>query len=287
MLEAAVCRALDTGDESGLRVLGYGEISTVVALETPAGTFACKRLPPFPGEAPLSAYRACLTDYLSRLAGAGIDVVPTTLEALPRGDGRITAWCVQPILRAADLLPKYLAGCDEVEAVRVFEVLLERIERCVGPRLGLDGQLSNWALVEGRLTYLDVTTPMLRDEAGRDLLDMDLFLASLPWLLRGLVKRFMLAGILGKYFVPRGVVVDLLANLYKERLERLLPPFLAKAQGRFTPAITEEKVRGYYADDARTWALLLAVRRFDRWWQRKIRRRTYPFLLPGNIERHA
>jgi hypothetical protein len=30
---------------------------------------------------------------------------------------------------------------------------------------------------------------------------------------------------------------------------------------------------------------MLRVRRADRWWQRHIRRRTYPFLLPGSIRR--
>ncbi|MHB8875046.1 MAG: DUF6206 family protein [Myxococcaceae bacterium] len=280
-------RALETGDEGGLRVLGYGEISTVVALETPGGTFACKRLPPFPDASALEAYRRCLDDYLAQLAASGLELVPTTLETLPLEDGRVTGWCVQPILRAEQLLPRHLAACSEEEALRVFEQVVERIERCVTPRLGLDGQLSNWALVDGRPRYLDVTTPLLRDEGGRDRLEVGLFLASLPWLLRGLVRRFMLGGILGKYFVPRGVVVDLLANLLKERLGHLLPVFLRRTEGRFTPPIGEPEVRAYYADDARTWALLLWARRMDRWWQRKVRRRVYPFLLPGPVERHG
>jgi len=44
-------------------------------------------------------------------------------------------------------------------------------------------------------------------------------------------------------------------------------------------------VRRYYRSDARLWELMLRLRRADRWWQRRIRRRTYPFLLPGHIER--
>jgi hypothetical protein len=49
--------------------------------------------------------------------------------------------------------------------------------------------------------------------------------------------------------------------------------------------ITEDEVRRYYRSDARLWELMLRLRRADRWWQRRIRRRTYPFLLPGHIER--
>lgn len=49
--------------------------------------------------------------------------------------------------------------------------------------------------------------------------------------------------------------------------------------------MTAGDVRRYYARDARMWALLLGLRRLDRWWQLNVRRRPYPFLLPGRIER--
>jgi hypothetical protein len=161
------------------------------------------------------------------------------------------------------------------------------VERAVGPELGLDGQMSNWAVAGGELIYLDVTTPMMRDGAGAERLDTGLFLASLPWALRGPVRRFLLGGILEKYYQPRGVVLDALANLVKERLERWLPAFLEESNARVRPALSQEEVRRYYAADARTWALLQRLRRLDRAWQRRVRRRPYPFLLPGRIERHV
>ena len=46
-LEAAVERAL-AGEPGTVTVLGYGEISSVLRLDAAAGSFACKRLPPFP-----------------------------------------------------------------------------------------------------------------------------------------------------------------------------------------------------------------------------------------------
>jgi hypothetical protein len=33
------------------------------------------------------------------------------------------------------------------------------------------------------------------------------------------------------------------------------------------------------------WEILLRLRRADRWWQRTVRRRGYPFLLPGPVDR--
>jgi hypothetical protein len=49
--------------------------------------------------------------------------------------------------------------------------------------------------------------------------------------------------------------------------------------------MTVADVRRYYRSDARLWALLLRIRTLDRSWQRRVRRRPYPFLLPREIER--
>jgi hypothetical protein len=124
----------------------------------------------------------------------------------------------------------------------------------------------------------------MRDDDGRSRLDADLVLASIPWALRGIIKRFVLADIIDKYHQPRGVVLDLLGNLIKEKLEELVDPFIASANRRLDP-LTSEEVRRYYADDARTWALLQRLRQMDRAWHRRVRRRPYAFLLPGQIDR--
>ena len=59
----------------------------------------------------------------------------------------------------------------------------------------------------------------------------------------------------------------------------------AAAGDRLEPPLTVEQVRADYRSDARTWALLQSVRRADRAWQHRVRRRTYPFLLPARIDR--
>lgn len=286
-LEARVERALAAGDSGDLEVLGYGEISAVLALDAPEGRFACKRLPPFPGAGSLEAYRACLAEYLSALAGRGLRVAPTTLLHVERPGGDLRAYCVQEALPLGSLLPAILARAGEGRARELFGRLVDAVVAAAGPGLGLDGQVSNWAVAGGELVYLDVTTPLLRDGAGAERLDIGLFLASLPWALRAAVRRFVLRDILDKYYRPRGVVLDALANLLKERLERRLPALLEEANARLEPALTEEEVRRYYASDARSWALLQRLRRLDRAWQRGVRRRPYPFLLPEGIERHV
>lgn len=282
-VEARLSDAFAGRPAEGLSVIGYGEISCVVALDGAAGPVALKRLPPFPDAARFEAYRASFEAYLAALAARGIDVVPSTLATVASG-GRIAAYVVQPRLPAEALLPARLrAEAEPGPAIERFEAIRARVERAVGPRLGLDGQLSNWAWLDGVPVYLDVTTPMLRDEAGSDALDTELFLASLPWALRALVRRLLLRGILDKYFAPRGVLLDLLGNLIKERLAHLVPVLCARAGA--TPPITEAEARAYYAADARTWALLQRLRRIDRAWQLGVRRRPYPFLLPERFER--
>jgi hypothetical protein len=57
------------------------------------------------------------------------------------------------------------------------------------------------------------------------------------------------------------------------------------ANHHVTPVIDRDEVVRWYRSDARTWEALLRLRRTDRWWQRHVRRRPYPFLLPGRIER--
>jgi len=284
-LERAVQRALDTGDESGLTVLGYGEISAVLAVDTPAGRFAAKRLPPFAGASILAAYRNTLETYTAALETAGLCVVPTMLHSVTRPDGSLTAYAVQPILDPATLGPERLARADAQETERLLSALVTLVLAAVTPSLGLDGQLSNWAWDGESWSYLDVTTPLMRDARGRELLDLELFLCSLPWALRPVVRRFMLREILDKYYEPRGVLLDLAGNLHKEGLERCIARLLELANQHVSPPITPSEVKGYYASDARIWALLQRLRRADRVWQRRVRRRSYAFLLPGAIQR--
>jgi hypothetical protein len=286
-LERRVDHALTTGDESGIEVLGYGEISCVLAWRNGDKASAAKRLPLFDTSSRLDAYRKAFDSYLRALASSGINVVASRLESTPSADGRIAAWCLQPLLDPRTLAPTWLRRGGTENARRLFELISDHVVATVGPDLGLDGQLSNWAVVEDNVHYFDVTTPMMRDRLGRESLDTDLFLASLPWTLRGLVRRFMLHSILDKYYSPRGVLVDFLGNLVKEDVSETLPIGLEVINAAVEPAIDEAEVRRYYREDAGMWALLQRLRRIDRAWQRRVRRRRYPFLLPGKVERHV
>lgn len=286
-LEARVERALVSGDESELEVLGYGEISCVLASHDGNRALAAKRLPLFDTSARFEAYREAFESYIERLSATGVRVLPSSLESTPAADGRVAGWCRQPLLEPGTLAPTWLGNANKEKARWLFEGIAEQILTTVGPHLGLDGQLSNWAVVDGGLSYFDVTTPMMRDEMGRDVLDIDLFVASMPWALRGPVRRFALRAILDTYYRPRQVLVDLLGNFIKEGVTEWIPAGLEVVNEIAEPSIDEAEVRSYYRQDAKMYAVLQRLRRIDRAWQRRVRRRPYAFLLPGKVERHV
>ncbi|OEV02436.1 DUF6206 family protein [Streptomyces oceani] len=284
-LEEQVRAALRTADDRELTVLGYGEVTLVLRLDTETGSFACKRLPVFPTRERFARYARSLEEYLTRLADAGVRVAPTVLWTMPLPSGKVVAYCVQRALPADRLCSRLLHTEGDAWAEQFFGRLLAVVDGAVGPCLGIDGQAANWVDLDGELVYLDVTTPMLRDERGRERLDVRLFFSSLPWALRDVVRLSMTRSIFDKFYSTRGVLLDFLGNLHKERLEKLVPGFLDQAAARVNPALTVGEVAAYYRDDARMWELIQRLRKADRYWHRGIRRRPYPFLLPPDVDR--
>ena len=284
-LDRAVETALSTRDERHLHVLGYGEISTVLAWPGANGPFACKRLPPFDDEARLDDYRTVFEDSLQSLATRGVVVHPTGIETLARDGGPITAYCVQEVLPRDSLAPERLRRAGARDGRSLLERIAEVVGAVVDDEVGLDAQLSNWAVDDEGLVYLDVTTPLLRDRGGKDRLDTDLFLASIPAALRPFVRRFVLPSILDTYFGVRPIALDFVGNLHKEQLGSWAAAAIEVFNRRFDLGLTEDEVRRYYRQDARLWDWMQRVRRLDRQWQRKVRRRPYPLLLPGPVVR--
>lgn len=283
-LEASVEHAIATGDESALHVLGYGEISLVLGWPPGKPEVACKRLPVFPSAERFHAYESTLEDYISELGARGINVVETQFRGVARPDG-IAGYVLQPAYPRSTLATAILRAAAPSDGHPLVKAIVDSAVGAVGPTIGLDGQVANWLWSDGSLRYLDVTTPMLWSEDGTLRLDLELIVQPLPWLLRGPVRRFVAPGIVDAYRTPRGVMMDVCGNLVKERLDAWLPLFFEEANRHVTPPIGLDEVQRYYRSDARTWAFLLWARRLDQAWQRNVRRRPYPFLLPRTISR--
>ncbi|MDX1621542.1 MAG: DUF6206 family protein [Nitriliruptorales bacterium] len=167
----------------------------------------------------------------------------------------------------------------------MLDEIVEVSLHAIGPHVGLDCQVSNWALVDGQVCYLDVGTPMLRDASGRDRLDIAILATSVPWVLRPLTVRVVGPQLLAPYHDPRRALLDAAGNLIRERLDRWIGPFLERANHRLDRELTAPEVHRFYRWNARTYAALQAVRKLDRAWQSRVRHRPYGFLLPEHIER--
>jgi hypothetical protein len=284
-LDALVRATLESGEQAQLPVLGYGEISLVLAWPPEQPTLACKRMPLFGSRERFERYRATLEEYLIALERSGVRVVATQMRAVEQPDGSVAGYVVQELLPTRDLATERLREADPSAGHPLVGALVSTVERVVGPRLGIDAQIANWTWDGSRLTYIDVSTPMLWSQEGDPLLDLDLLALAYPAILRPPLRRWVAPRVLDNYRALRSVALDLCGNLVKERLEGWISPFLERFNRDLAEPLSEAEVRRYYRSDARLWRALLAIRRLDRTWRRRIRRRPYPFLLPGRIDR--
>jgi hypothetical protein len=187
--------------------------------------------------------------------------------------------------------PSYFKSLSDEEALEQFDHMLGIFEKAVTSNCAPDGQLSNWVFEDDGVRLFDLSTPFLHDDDGSDPLNWDALLEShLSGLLRPLRPYYCRQApvILSSYFSLREQVIDFLGNLRKEGLDRHLDAFIPHANERLrlSRPITLSDTQAHYNDDADTWALLWSLHRMNRWFYRKVLRRTYPNLIPPPTERH-
>lgn len=299
------------------RILGYGEISTVFALDAEGlRGLAFKRMAIFRGRAEFDRYFTAYEDYNRRLPEAcGVALPPRGHAAFDNARGRLIFYIIQGMIPDEAFGHRALRALPEPGRRVLLRAILRQLLRvwdhnrrqpdCL---VGIDGQLSNWALrdaaareggdeppeagAEPRLWYVDTSTPLLR-LGGQEQLDPELFLRTAPPGLRAILRVFFAKDVINRYYDLRRVMVDLLANLHKEQMPELIPPLLAEANDvvRGEAAafglkpIAAHEVEDYYREDRLIWTLYLAMRRLDCAIQTRLLRREYPYILPGPIRR--
>ena len=263
-LDQAFEQALNTCDDSDLNILGYGELSVVVGWPTDRPEYACKRLPVFESQESFDRYRAAFDRYLAVLCERGIRPVDSELRTV-EGDGEsVVGYCVQPILAARTLGPEVLRRESPDADHPVLGGITEAIVKTVDEHIGLDAQLSNWAWADGELSYLDLTTPMVRSHGETWDFDVDIYLTASPWLLRGAIRRWVLPSTFRRYHNPRPILRDLCGNLIKEKLEPWVPAAIEACNRHLDGPITPEEGRKGYASAARLGGVMLRVPRAAR-----------------------
>ena len=278
-LDATVEEAIRVGAPRGLRVLGYGELTLVIGWPTEGPVLAVKRLPPFSDRDRLDAYSGLLERYIERLRDRGLSVAHTEIRSHPGSRGSMRAYLVQPLVSHERHLNVILQHAAEPRVRELLELVVENVHRCTDDVVGFDAQAANWFVDGDSLGYFDISTPMLRDRDGREELDLALFLSVYPWIARPVLARIA-PGVMAQYHDARTVLLDFASNLHKEGLERCVPIMLEAANARLERPLTAGDVSSYFRQDKLLWALMQRLRLADRAWQRHVRRRAYPLLLP-------
>jgi len=295
------------------RVLGYGEISTVFELGTGSEReLAYKRLPMFESEEEAQSYQDLYQTYVAALQDRmGLPVVPTeTVRLAEKVKGRVVVYVVQEKLPAGSIGHQAIHHLPPDEVDRLTLAVLKEMEKVFAfnqehqgeLEAGLDGQISNWAIVgfdvdrpalaeEVKLIYFDTSSPLLRVH-GEEQLDPELFLRSAPSFLVWLLRLLFLKDVMTRYYDLRQVVVDLVANFYKEQRPELIPGLVDTVNRFFADnlrlrdlrPLTVTEVQAYYREDAMIWRLYLAFKKVDRFVYRLLGKH-YPYILPDKIKR--
>ncbi len=293
-------------------VLGYGEISTVFEIRIDGlQDLAFKRMCCFKTLDELKPYVDTYLEYNRVLESqVGLHLPPYGYAYFIRENGSPVFYIIQQQLPPASIGNQALKHLPPQQIVHLFELVLTELHKVwafnrshVGCQVGIDGQISNWAIEgfdaqhpglgqEVTLLYIDTSTPLMR-LAGIEQLNAELFLRSaIPYLV-WILRLLFLQDVLTRYYDPRKVTIDLIANFHKEQRPELIPELVVAANAYIAGAgaglsldvIAEKEVSDYYREDELIWRLYLGMRRFDRFVRKKMLHLDYPYILPGKIKR--
>lgn len=294
-------------------VLGYGEISTVLQVDTDRTRhLAFKRMPMFKSAEEVERYLSLYQDSIRVLRDRiGLHVVPDqTISMRSERDDRFIIYIIQKKLAQESIANHLVRKLPAEDVRRLFATVLLEIKKVFDfnkahkgeIEVGFDGQISNWAVRnwsgDGRtlsdeieLIYFDTSSPLLRKN-GVEQLDPELFLRSAPSFMVWIIRLLFLQDVMTRYYDFRQVLIDLIANFYKEQRGELIPVLVETVNdvlaeeiktGRLTPIAVEE-VKAYYREDAWIWRIYLSARKIDRFLHRLVGKH-YPYILPEKIRR--
>lgn len=294
-----------------INILGYGEISLVFEMLDDPQQLAYKRIPIFDNEKQVKRHIWAYNEYNRLLVEEiGLNLPQYDTAWFKDDNEKIQFYCVQEKIHPNSVGNKIIQEISNQEIETLVLLAMREMQKVwnYGRNhktldLGLDGQISNFALIDydpsnprvdndSTLYYLDTSTPMFRIN-GHEAMEAVLFLKSAPSFLRWLLKALFLEETVGRYYDWRKVTIDLVANFFKEQKSELVPSLIRLVNKFFEEEAKEfeiepislEEVQKYYKSDANMWVIFQTVRRFDRYLKTKLLKKQYDFYLPGKIER--
>ncbi|UYP45578.1 hypothetical protein NEF87_001863 [Candidatus Lokiarchaeum ossiferum] len=301
--------------EVPIKILGFGEISLVFeVLHGNLSNLAFKRLPIFESKDQITQHINAYNEYnriLQESLGIQVPSSDTTWVFSDEKKTKISLYCIQDKVDPSSIGSKVIHNLPETDLIQFIRIVLTQMKKVwdynqSSPmeklQIGLDGQISNWSVIgydstnptitlETQLLYIDTSTPMYRIN-GEDAMEGKLFLKSAPSFLRWVLKP-LLQEVLDRYYNWRDVVIDMVANFYKEQLADRIPAILTEVNHFFAndaashniAPLSLDEVKKYYKHDKFIWVLFQQLRKFDRFLKTKILRKRYDFYLPPKIKR--
>ncbi|TFF89360.1 MAG: hypothetical protein EU548_07605 [Promethearchaeota archaeon] len=296
-----------------IKILGFGEISLVFEILGDNSNIAFKRIPIFDTEEQVRRHIWAYNEYNRILRDEiGLTIPDYDTAWFRRENGKIAFYCIQEKINPASVGHKVIHQFSSIDDLENLILLALREMQKVwkfnktnkkGLEVGLDGQISNFALLKHNtlkprvekntgLLFLDTSTPMFRIN-GKEAMEAVLFLKSTPFFLSWLIKAVFLEDVVGRYYDWRRVTIDLIANFFKEQKPEIIPRLIKLANSFFkTEAsefeiepITLKEVIDYYKEDKMIWVIFQNARRIDRYIKIKLLKKEYDFYLPEKIKR--
>jgi len=294
-----------------IRILGYGEITLVFEIVNDEYNYAYKRLPIFETHEQAKKHEYIFREY-NRFLNEEIEIKTPPLEIVwfENTEGKIIFYTIQEKIPSESVGNKVIhqVGNNDTELL-VLKALREMKKVWTFNKenktydVGLDGQISNFAVIDydpnnpkvddnSLLIYIDTVPPFYRKN-GVEAMNIELLTKSMPSFIRGLLKLIFLQDLIDRYYDWRLVIIDLVANFFKEQKRELIPSlittvnkFLKEEVSLFNiKPLTLEEVEKYYKSDKFIWNLYQRMRKFDRFIKTKLLRKKYDYYLPGKIER--
>jgi hypothetical protein len=272
------------------RLIGYGEISSIIELEEMPG-IVFKRMPLFSNMDEAGIYRKNHDIYCSHIQENGIRLPEYEAIVVKRDEHLTTLYIAQKKLEAESIGNRYIAENPKEVVMEFFrEVILsvskiwEFNRKNKGKiEIAIDSQISNW-YKNSTLGFIDTSTPLFKIN-NKEQLDPELLLASAPSFGRMIIRKFFLDDVMNRYYDPKSVYTDLVANLYKEKKEEYIPGLIELINETTDVHLSVKEIEHYYREDKFIWALFLKLRKIDRWLYKNVYKKQYQYILPGRIER--
>ena len=233
-------------------------------------------MPPFAADQ-FDLYQGLVGEYLTRLRERGVAVTPTEVQGVVRPDGRIQAYLLQPRLESSTLGDQLLTRAEPAEDHPLLLAIGEAVTAAVDATVSLDAQVTNWALTADGLELLDVGTPMMWAADGSPTMDMGPFLTMLPAVSR-LPIRSVMTSLMERWKTPEGVLLDALANLYREGLVEWVEPAAAAWSSAAETSLDIAAAEKMWREDKRIWPFITRLKLGERRW-RQFRGQEYDFFI--------